>query len=434
MKKIPTDFRAKKILILGLGGGGMIKYLIKRFPHGEISVIEWDEAMVKAARENSIADLTKVKIILGDASQEIEKLKTKFDLVAFDLFTSDDISNVVRDGHFISKISEILNPAGLLLANLFLTPEPTKVIEKYLSEIKVWRFKTFFLDFHNYLGLYRNKNFQILPKGYITFKSSPSFLKREYKDEKTKIAIGGEAIGYSWRVGPIIFERYEGDIEPTPRADSNFKFIIWQPTARRDKPNGWRRSWDQIGNKRSGFAEITSPENYWHDWDAHALRHRNKWMRVKTNKWQITEVSLNDFTDAYKRIQKKTYLIDITISQLERSARRQGNNLRLFAAKAQDGIIHAGFAAVDIPEENQSYHLTSFHDQEAKRDSVGTGLIDEWFKNSIQHNLRFLDFWVFWSPGENRSWRGFSKFKAQFATNFIDYPKPLLKFIKAKKG
>ena len=50
-KRIPKDFKAKNILILGLGGGNIIKLLQKRHPKANINVVEWDEVMIDIAKK-----------------------------------------------------------------------------------------------------------------------------------------------------------------------------------------------------------------------------------------------------------------------------------------------------------------------------------------------------------------------------------------------
>ncbi len=87
----------------------------------------------------------------------------------------------------------------------------------------------------------------------------------------------------------------------------------------------------------------------------------------------------------------------------------------------------AGFVCHDIPEAKQSRHLMSFIHPTAKSTPIGVGLMDEWFKYAIAQGFAFLDFGVFWMPGDPESWKGFSRFKGQFGITYVEYPRARLR-------
>ncbi len=427
LDKLPHTFEPKTVLVLGLGGGGIIGILQRRYPMVKFTVIEWDRAIITMVKELKLADLNGISILCGDAREEVKALKNTYDLIIFDLFTSDDISESVRDPEFIRNLANSLSEKGLLFVNFFTQPKLNLLFESYFSKISLTKFKRWHESYYNFLGLYRNKIFSA--SNYQVYRSDKNFLKREYG-----FSLGtSKAAGHAWKFCRITFEKYEGDNEPSPVADK-FKIVIWQPTFATYRPDGWHRSFDHLGNKRTAFAKIINPEKYWSNWPRHAQRHRKKWLKNLGLTWVLETVGIDEFTEALKRIQKGKEALIPALAHLERSSRGQGKFLNLTVAKTRDGQIHAGLATVDVPELSQSYHLVSFHDPLAKQNSVGTGLIDNSFKESIEKGFSFLDFGIVWAPGESKTWQGYSQFKAQFATNFIDYPKPLLKFIKAKKG
>lgn len=431
LQRLPEDFVAKDILLLGLGGGGLLPLLQKKFGHCKITAVEWDPAMIEVAKIITLDKyFSKVKILNEDALKVVEgfaKEQKQFDLVILDLFQGHDVAQAAGQKEFYANIASILKKPGIFLANIFSEPEKSKLIEEYLEKQRVWKYR------YNNLGFYQRKDLRILPQGFTHHRNVKEFLLREYSTGWVKVVNKGKVWGSRNDLGPIRFERYITDEEPEIFPDDKFRMIIWQPLTRGDKPNEWRRSWDQLGVKRNGFAEIKHPEKYWEDWEPHGQRHRTKWLAVKDVKWEIYEPTLEEFITAYKKIKFDGILRGAFIDILKKKVQKHGKLVHLFGARKPGGKLEAGFACVDVPEGNQSFHCISFHSDVAREDSVGTGLMDEWFKRSISKGYRFLDFCVFWAPGEDKKWKGFSRFKSQFGVQFIDYPKPLIKFVKANK-
>lgn len=431
LKKLPIDFAAKNILLLGLGGGGMIPILKAKYPRCSLAIVEWDPVMLDVSKKMGGSKiLEEVEIVIDDALSAItlfKKLDRKFDLIILDLFEGQKVATVTENKEFFFNIAAIAKEKGFFLANIFREPEKSAEIEKHFDREKIWKFK------YNTLSLYSSKERNNLPGGYFPYRNIHSFLEREFSSGWVKILALGKVWGTSHDIGPIRLERYLSNVEPEIFPSDKFRFIIWQTISPISKPVGWKKSWGQFGIKRTGFAEIKNQQEYWEEWEPHAQRHRKKWLTLKDKEWELITPSMEEFITAYKKIKFDPVLKGIFISLLKKKMEKHGDLVHLFAARKIGGQIEAGFACVDVPEGNQSYHLIAFHSKDAKKDSIGTGLMDEWFKRSISKGYRFLDFCVFWAPGEDKKWKGFSRFKSQFGVQFIDYPKPLIKFVKANK-
>lgn len=432
LSRLPEDFEAKEILLLGLGAGGILPYLKKKFSHAKITAVEWDQAMIDVAKKINHPDVfKKVETINEDAlaaAKNLAEENKSFDLIILDLFQGHDVAKQVSEQGFFQNLSNILKKDGIFLANIFAEPEKVHVIEKDFVTERAWKYR------YNTLGIFRRKDSRDLPKGYVHHRSVREFLQREYSSGWVKFIGKGNVPGSINDLGPIRIERYISDEEPKIFPDQKFRIIIWQPLTRQDIPKGWKRSWDQFGVKRNGFTEITDPEKYWDKWEPHAQRHRQKWLEIKDKKWEIYEPTLEEFVSAYKKIKFNRILRDAFIDILKKKVQRHGKLVHLYGARQKGGPLEAGFASVDVPEGNQSFHCISFHNKNARQDSVGTGLMDEWFKDSVSKGLRFLDFCVFWAPGEDKKWKGFSRFKSQFGVQYIDFPKPLIRFEKGRKN
>ena len=135
--------------------------------------------------------------------------------------------------------------------------------------------------------------------------------------------------------------------------------------------------------------------------------------------------------DAYSRIKELKKIRPRFLKRLEKKEKIFSKNIDyLLAAEKSTGNIFAGLATLDLPSISQSIHHNAFLDHTMPHSSVGTGLVDHWFQSCIQKNIRFLNFGVFWSKGQLKSWKGFSNFKSQFGIQIIKFPKILFKITK----
>lgn len=422
--RVPRE-GVRRVLVLGLGGGGCVAALEKRFPRAKITAIEWDPVMVQAADRMKMYG-RRPEVLVGDARELVPKLQGKFDLILGDIFQGALPSQAFRDADFFRMVADKLKREGYFILNGFRNPEIFDVARQAMGEHRTWRFQ------YNRLALFRPFGRGCigdpLPPGYKPFRSSKAWLKRECPGSghgQAFVKTNGCA-GSRWKHGPLWFEGYTSDIEPRPATDGPRRVVIWQPVSRRDNPRGWRRSWVQMNPNLTGFADLAEAVPYWSIWSSHAQRHRKRWLAQQL--FEIREVPAQEFMDVYRSRAAQLHLKDFHTWLLDRKIRKHAGLMVFLGAFDPSGKMMAGFAALDIPEDNQSYHVASFIRREARQTSVGTGLVDAWFRRCLSKGFRFADFDLFWTPSDPWSWRGFSRFKAQFGVTFVRYPKPLFKF------
>jgi hypothetical protein len=269
--------------------------------------------------------------------------------------------------------------------------------------------------------------------GYVPYRASHAYLARESAIEtrNKRMLVGREGCwGARWHYGPLWFEGYVGDVEPVIEPCEHPRLVVWQTVERLDTPAGWRRAWVRCNPRMTGYAPIVNPEAYWETWTNHAQRHRKRWL--KQTEFEVSTASLEEFIEAYHATRKLLTLRGLFVWLTKKKIAAHGDNVRLIVIREKaSGLIAAGFVALDIPEDHQSIHLVSFLHPAVERHpaSVGTGIIDEWFKQSIARGIRFMDFDLFYAPGDPKDWKGFSQFKSQFGTRFIKYPYALLKWV-----
>ncbi len=117
-----APIKISNILILGGGGGSLINLARKMHPECHIDVVERSGAVVKAALEAmQMQKDTKIQIHVSDALSFLTSVGTqpKYDLIFIDLFDSDGPALEYSNLEFSSRIVTLLNPKGIVLANLW---------------------------------------------------------------------------------------------------------------------------------------------------------------------------------------------------------------------------------------------------------------------------------------------------------------------------
>lgn len=113
----------KSILVVGLGGGTLPMVFHQLLPSAQITSVEIDPAVVKAAQryfayqENSqvMTELLDARVFIKRAGRQGKK----WDLVVLDAFNGDYIPEHLMTQEFLHEVQTVLNPGGLVAANTF---------------------------------------------------------------------------------------------------------------------------------------------------------------------------------------------------------------------------------------------------------------------------------------------------------------------------
>ncbi len=422
LKKITRGAHIKQVLLLGLAGGSATSAILKQFPHAHITALEWDPSMVEVFKHIRTKESSQTETILGDAQSTVNLLSDTFDLILFDLYQGNTIADAIFEESFVAALAKCLAPNGYFLVNYWLHRKGSEMVHAYFLHQQSWRFRV------NSLSLYRPQ----LPAGYERYRAHPAFTERETIIQKGHVLVhAGKATGLRVKRGPFYVEKYIGRAEPDIEPFHKNRIVFWQPIAQLLKPSGWHRSLLFGGTHSYGMAHITNPEHYWEHWSSHAKRHRKKWLQEKGRAWEIVEVPDAEFCAAFAKARMGMGLSQIMVQLVKYKIRAHGNNIQLFAARKPGTIeILAGLAVMHIPEAATSVHLAAFHLPPARHGSIGTGLIDVWYQESIVKQIQYIDFGVVRANGEPRSWQGYSDFKSQFLTHTVFTPKSFYRFIK----
>lgn len=430
IRLVPKRTPVKRVLLLGLGAGGNVKAITRRFPKAKIVALEWDEEMVALAKTFHLYGKREApEVVFGDAGETVKRLTGQFDLVVFDLYRGNEPSPLLWQKGFLMELARLTAPEGYLLFNVFARPEAFVVINEVFSRWGSFTYK------YNQGAVYRpfgNGNAgDPIVSGFTPFRAVPTFLRKELASPKAQgqlIETQNGVLGRRWSHGPLTFEAYCSDMEPILPGAEKGRIVLWQPLTRTDMPRGWGRSWIMMNIRKTGYAALGPADGYWKAWSSHAQRHRKEWLKYPA--FRVAPADGPTFLAAYERARLGWLLKSLFVWLLKRRILAFADDLHGWLAYDEAGKPVAGLCVQDLPSVKSTLHVIAFYDPSVARTPVNYGLIDTWARDALAKGFKFLDFDIFWAPGDPREWKGFSKFKSQFGTRFIRYPNPLFRWVK----
>jgi len=120
MTALPLAKSLKRILIVGLGGASMQRFLYKLLPDAVIETAELDPEIRKIAAEYFFFKENDRQIVhLGDGRRFIEASKDRYDLIFLDAFGAASIPYPLTTQEFFKAVRDRLADGGLACANLW---------------------------------------------------------------------------------------------------------------------------------------------------------------------------------------------------------------------------------------------------------------------------------------------------------------------------
>jgi spermidine synthase len=128
------------VLLLGLGGGSVIRSLRKRFRYdGRIDAIEIDPVLIKIADEEfGIVKDGRTQIECCEASTYVAKTTKTFDLVIVDLFIDNRVSVEILSEEFWCNLKDKVSSNGYIIFNSM--HDSYAIAHSIRNEIKKWGF------------------------------------------------------------------------------------------------------------------------------------------------------------------------------------------------------------------------------------------------------------------------------------------------------
>lgn len=114
----------QRILMIGLGGGSLARYLLEYFPDVHIDCVETRAGVVTMAhRYFQLPETPRLRIQIGDGALFLrEAPEHRYDMILVDAFDSSGVHPSVCPATFHAHCRRALTPEGVLSVNLWATP------------------------------------------------------------------------------------------------------------------------------------------------------------------------------------------------------------------------------------------------------------------------------------------------------------------------
>ncbi|MEK7543250.1 MAG: fused MFS/spermidine synthase [Patescibacteria group bacterium] len=112
------------ILVLGVGGGTVIKLLADRYPQARITAVDIDSTIIHLAKEHfRLSEVAELRFILADAKAFVvahARERMNYDLVVVDVFIGRDVPDFMTTPGFYQSLKLLLRPGGRVILNYLL--------------------------------------------------------------------------------------------------------------------------------------------------------------------------------------------------------------------------------------------------------------------------------------------------------------------------
>jgi spermidine synthase len=144
----------KDVLMIGLGGGSLPRFIKKSYPHANIDNVDIDPLIVDIAKKYFfVREGNGFNIFIEDGRKFVENARKKYDVIILDAFGADsDVPRQLTSFEFLGRLKAHLSPQGIVITN-FINHEQNKYesfVATYKSAFKfVMRFNLEKLNYTN---------------------------------------------------------------------------------------------------------------------------------------------------------------------------------------------------------------------------------------------------------------------------------------------
>lgn len=114
---VAPDLRSA--LVIGLGGGSLVKRMWRDYPMLEIDAVEIDEQVVEVAREYfALPDHDRIRVYVDDGRSFLECSDDAYDVIIIDAYDDDHIPRPLLTDEFLRTCRDHLSADGAVAYNL----------------------------------------------------------------------------------------------------------------------------------------------------------------------------------------------------------------------------------------------------------------------------------------------------------------------------
>lgn len=130
-----TDFKPQSCLVLGIGGGTVLKIIKNIYPGCGITAVDIDPVIVRIARTYfQVPENT--KIIIEDAVSFVRHHKVRYDLIIVDLYIADLNPAGSRSNPFLKRLNALKKQRGIILYNCHFNENNPDEFSAFTNECK----------------------------------------------------------------------------------------------------------------------------------------------------------------------------------------------------------------------------------------------------------------------------------------------------------
>ncbi len=131
-EKDPRD-----VLIVGLGGGSMPKFLRHHYPQMVIDIVDIDPLVVEVAKKYfGFVEDTSMTVINRDGRVHISRTKKKYDIIFLDAYNTASIPFHLTTREFMEEVRRCLKPNGIVVSNIW-SPDVNQYFEAEIKTLQV---------------------------------------------------------------------------------------------------------------------------------------------------------------------------------------------------------------------------------------------------------------------------------------------------------
>jgi spermidine synthase len=111
-----------RVLMVGLGGGSMAKFLLRHFPDCRLDVVESSARVVDVARRYfDLPQSPRLRVHTEDGARFVHALpaEARYDAILIDAFTADGVPATINQQGFLAACATRLDADGVLACNLW---------------------------------------------------------------------------------------------------------------------------------------------------------------------------------------------------------------------------------------------------------------------------------------------------------------------------
>ncbi|MDR3686870.1 MAG: fused MFS/spermidine synthase [Coriobacteriia bacterium] len=110
---------ARRVLVLGLGGGAITKRWWRDYPQMTIDTVETDPAVIDVARRYfGLPEDQRIRVYNQDARRFVQSSLDTYDIVIVDCYYSDSLPSHLTTQEFFNEVKKRMAPNGVLAYNL----------------------------------------------------------------------------------------------------------------------------------------------------------------------------------------------------------------------------------------------------------------------------------------------------------------------------